>query len=1190
MGQAPPHQHAPATAVSATLARWLRFLAYGLVLLVALLALAAAVVRFWIFPRIDDFRPALERVASEQMGTPVRIGGLSAEWAGLTPRLQANDIRIQGPAGEPALQVSQAAAGLSWRSLIHWRPELAFLEASGVDVVVRRESDKVWWAAGRRLEVGRREGRLLDRPAMRWLLRQPSLQVHDASVQFRDDTGALPDITLASGEASLQHAAFGETRFLVQASPDGELGTQLRVQGRVQRDAVLSAEAWHGDLYAEVLDADLAAWQALGMWPRPALSGRTAVRTWLSVNQDGLGHWSGDVAVADFGMASTPVSARVPSAIFHVEGDGQQQTATATLAVDAGTLSLPAWFEAPDVPVQELAGEVRLAYAEATPAWRFTGLRGVIGEPGRQARFEVDGQWQRGGRGNQGLPGVIDLSGHVLHGDALAIPRFMPRQVGAGVRRWLQTGLLAGQVENATVVLRGDLADFPFDREPDQGEFRVQGHVADVALDVLPQQAGTWPPFEAIQGELEIDRSALSARVASAQVRDGLPAPVPIGPTTVAIPDMHAGAVLTVEGVAQGAARDFLAYVRRTPVADYSAGVLDAATATGDITVPLQVVVPLGRARDAKVRGEVQLAGNTIELHPLAPPFTQATGAITFTDATVGARDARATWLGGALRARGETALTGGGEISLNGTLQMAAVQRAWDLPLLDRLTGEATYTGSITGGAQGIELDVASDLRGLAVDLPAPLDKDAATAWPLVLHVGRGAESGTRRVDVSVAQTLFASAELAGGDDGLSPARLGVGVGAPARLPREGVDIAIRTGVVDVRQWLAFGESLSPAIEPAVDGPAATWATHQPLRAEWQAERIDALGQRLDDARIQVERDPAGDWRLQIAGRQAQGTLTVDPGTPAALHGRFARIALEPAPGASAAPARPTPAPADAEVAQTLPNLDLRVERFAYLGRELGSLVVAADNVGTNGHRWRVRQLSLTNDAATLNADGIWEPVNGGTRRRTTLDVSLEVRDAGALMDRLGFQGMVAGGTGHVKGSVGWAGAPFAYDVAGLDAHAGIALDHGRFLQTNNTAGRLLGILSLQSLARTATFSEGNLFASGFAWDTLRSEVEVKGGIARIQAFDLVGQSATAGLAGQADLVKETVDLRARILPQVDASGAAVLAGVAVNPVVGAGALLAQWLLRKPLSEALSMDYQVTGPWSSPDVQRVEP
>ena len=44
---------------------------------------------------------------------------------------------------------------------------------------------------------------------------------------------------------------------------------------------------------------------------------------------------------------------------------------------------------------------------------------------------------------------------------------------------------------------------------------------------------------------------------------------------------------------------------------------------------------------------------------------------------------------------------------------------------------------------------------------------------------------------------------------------------------------------------------------------------------------------------------------------------------------------------------------------------------------------------------------------------------------------------------------------------------------------------------------------------------------------------------------------------------------------------------GLAVNPVIGLGSFLAQLFLRSPLSQALTQDYQVTGPWKDPVVKK---
>src|SRR5690606_15677644 len=140
-------------------------------------------------------------------------------------------------------------------------------------------------------------------------------------------------------------------------------------------------------------------------------------------------------------------------------------------------------------------------------------------------------------------------------------------------------------------------------------------------------------------------------------------------------------------------------------------------------------------------------------------------------------------------------------------------------------------------------------------------------------------------------------------------------------------------------------------------------------------------------------------------------------------------------------------------------------------------------------------------NPAARLQASGDWQvpPGKGAHERRTTIEAAWKIRDAGKLLARLGMPDVVAGGHGDASGTLTWTGAPYAHDLASLTGHVGIALDNGSFLNAPSTAGRLLGILSLQSLARTATFQSGNLFESGYAWDTIRADVAVKNGVAEI-------------------------------------------------------------------------------------------
>ena len=76
--------------------------------------------------------------------------------------------------------------------------------------------------------------------------------------------------------------------------------------------------------------------------------------------------------------------------------------------------------------------------------------------------------------------------------------------------------------------------------------------------------------------------------------------------------------------------------------------------------------------------------------------------------------------------------------------------------------------------------------------------------------------------------------------------------------------------------------------------------------------------------------------------------------------------------------------------------------------------------------------------------------------------------------------------------------------------------------------------------------------------------------------------------MEGSADIERETQDLRVVVVPEINA-GTASLAYAVINPAIGLGTFLAQYFLRKPLTQASTREFHVTGPWDDPKVERVE-
>jgi uncharacterized protein YhdP len=132
-----------------------------------------------------------------------------------------------------------------------------------------------------------------------------------------------------------------------------------------------------------------------------------------------------------------------------------------------------------------------------------------------------------------------------------------------------------------------------------------------------------------------------------------------------------------------------------------------------------------------------------------------------------------------------------------------------------------------------------------------------------------------------------------------------------------------------------------------------------------------------------------------------------------------------------------------------------------------------------------------------------------------------------------------------------------------------------------------LLGVLSLQALPRRLVFDFRDVFSEGFAFDHIRGDATIARGVASTRNLRMQGVSALVLMEGSADTVNETQNLTVLVVPEIYSGTASLMAAI-VNPLAGVGSMLAQLLLGTPLKEAGTRQFQVTGSWADPQVERV--
>jgi uncharacterized protein YhdP len=288
----------------------------------------------------------------------------------------------------------------------------------------------------------------------------------------------------------------------------------------------------------------------------------------------------------------------------------------------------------------------------------------------------------------------------------------------------------------------------------------------------------------------------------------------------------------------------------------------------------------------------------------------------------------------------------------------------------------------------------------------------------------------------------------------------------------------------------------------------------------------------------------------------------------------------------------RPAARQAEA-LAQDWPIVDAEIDDFRIGARQWGKLEVKASPAAAT-RSWDITAFSLSNSDAVLTGRGQWAMLTGTTtggasRSRTSLDIELQLNNGGALLARSGYPGLVKGTQGRIIGSLNWPGSPTQFSGAALSGDLSLALTQGQFLKTEPGIGRLVGVLNLQSFSRRIKLDFRDVFAEGFTYERFSGDLQFLNGQASTQNLRIIGVQASVLLEGSADLRNETQDLRVLVLPEVNAGLASLGYAALVNPAIGLGTFIAQYILRNPMREFLSYEYRITGGWTDPVVESVK-
>lgn len=756
-----------------------------------------------------------------------------------------------------------------------------------------------------------------------------------------------------------------------------------------------------------------------------------------------------------------------------------------------------------------------------------------------------------------------------------------------------------------------------------------------------------WTPFTDMAGELAFEGQAMAIREARGRLGGIGQGTFVLSKVEGRIDDLAADdPVLRIGGQGDGPLNDALAFLSASPLSAHLGTVLTRAQGQGHSALRIDLAIPLNRSIDTQLKGEVTLKDKDragIRLGALAPAMTQVRGRIAFTESQLQVQARTKVW-GQEMVVEGQRSADGALKFTAHGQVSAEALRQAEEYPFLmrlaPRLSGDAPVSVQVSMPARAAhdappalpEVVVTSGLKGIASSLPAPLDKAGNQAWPLKVSYRIEDEAGHHdAIQVELGNPVQAQmtsatmpwlrvdlrrdvrgewARVQRGLMQLSLPAQGPGV-TPMPMPTRGVAAQVNAPSLDLKAWQGVLDAMTAPSVPARPVTAESQAADESLIPEVIQVQTAALSwqqRTLRNVNATVQHPAPNVWKVQLESVQAAGQVDWLPERiPAAggSHGRVvARLSrlLVPEAEAKAIADQAADRLVANDAAASLPALDVVIDRFQWRGLDIGRFEVEAVNRlipvtgGPGLPEWRVTRMKLANADAELDAVGNWtalgaqnnvrRPGDGRVRPRSAFSFTLDLRNSGALMNRLGLPPAIKGGKGKLTGQVSWLGSPLELDVPSLNGDLKVALSEGQFLKADAGMARLLGVLSLQALPRRFLLDFRDIFQQGFAFDSVDGDIKVSQGQATTRNLRMRGVQAVVLIEGQADLLRETQDLTVYVVPEINA-GTASLAYAAINPVIGLGTFVAQMLLRKQVSEAATTVFRIGGTWADPVVEK---
>jgi len=772
-------------------------------------------------------------------------------------------------------------------------------------------------------------------------------------------------------------------------------------------------------------------------------------------------------------------------------------------------------------------------------------------------------------------PLFLDLQTDFYDGDSTKTSRYLPVGImGKEVVDWIDRSIGSGRVPSGSVIVRGPLTDFPY-AEKSTGRFEVFFQAENLNLDYWPE----WPALKSISANVRFLNNRFDVWVKKAKILDSQ-----VTSAHGQIQDLALTSPFELQGRVEGPLTDNLRLLAESPLKEDFGPITESLDGSNNTRLKIDFAVPIEDKGKQRLKGKLSFLDSRIELKEWQLSLENITGDLDFGLTGIYGKKLVGQLKGSDIQVGVDTPanIPNVTRITAKGNITSTQLQQRFsELPVLNRMTGSSDWTLELdiphmaAGADTTTRVRAFSDLKGTAIEAPSPLGKTDESELQFELSTAF-VEQPEQPYQIRFGSLISANLQVTTAPSG-SPELTGVNIalgGKKASSPTKGaIEVSGKLQQLELDSWLAEAGSTT-------GGSANLLLT----KFDVQLAKVHINQSIIKAVSIALQRTPA-QWDIDFSSDRANGHATVPSdleNDPIKLVFEKLKIDIDPD---SDSPDEPQDSPAESKFDPTeMPAAEVRIKQLTINDHAFGETKLTTRKTPDG---IELTSLALESKQLQLGATGHWKN-RSPDAQETVLHTKATTPNMGDLLEQLGYSKNLRDAPLELEATLIWPYTPIDFDRKVLNGDASLQLGKGQFLEVDPGLGRVFGLLNLSALQRRLTLDFSDIFAKGFAFDSIEGNFTLDNGDAYTNDFSIAGPAATIDISGRIGLAEKVIDQLITVTPKI--SSTLPLAGVlAGGPAVGAALLLAQAILGDTLDKATLVKYTAVGPWDNPTLTKLQ-